>query len=71
MMTVPDLPAVGDVIRYRTKTARRGYLESIERVGVVTVIWTNGWDGPHIDTTTGCCIPSLGDQWHIEKGETV
>ncbi len=59
------LPEIGQRIRYATKTAKRGYLETITREGTVTHIWTNGWDGAQINTENekGCCIPSLGDTW--------
>lgn len=59
------LPEVGQRIWYRTKTAQRGTLEVVERIGVVQCIWTNGWDGPHIQTDTGHCIPALGDIWKV------
>ena len=70
-MTRPEalaaLPVIGQRIRYQTKTARRGHLERIERVGVVMCIWGNGWDGAHIDCDDGgCCIPSLGDTWEAD-----
>ena len=62
-----ELPEIGQWIRYRTKTAKRGRIESIERIGRVTCIWGNGWDGAYIDTTEerGCCIPALGDTWEV------
>lgn len=59
------LPKNGDRIRYRTKTAVRGFLEEVVREGIVQGIWGNGWDGPHISTDTGHCIPSLGDSFEI------
>ena len=62
-----SLPAVGQRIRYHTKTAQRGYLEHVTRDGTVTAIWSNGWDGPHIATDTGTCIPALGDTWAPEE----
>jgi hypothetical protein len=59
-----NLPMVGQRIRYQTKTAKRGYLERETREGAVTMIWSNGWDGPHINVDDGgCCIPALGDTW--------
>jgi len=66
-MTPPlaETPQIGDRIRYTTKTAKRGWMEAVTREGVITCIWGNGWDGPHINTTTGTFIPSLGDTWEM------
>lgn len=66
--TIVHLPTVGQRVKYRTRTATRGWLEDVEREGVVTIIWGNGWDGAHIDTTTGGFIPSLGDTWEVIDG---
>jgi hypothetical protein len=67
---MPGLPMIGARIRYTTRTATTGCLQTVERVGVVRVVWTNGWDGAHIETDTGCCIPSLGDTWtELPKGQ--
>ena len=59
------VPEVGQMIRYVTATAKRGFLERVEREGRVECVWGNGWDGPHITTDTGTCIPSLGDTWVV------
>jgi len=58
-----NLPTEGERILYSTKSARNGTLTLEMRRGTVLAIWDNGWDGPHISTTTGHCIPSLGDTW--------
>ena len=69
MTLTPDevfdrLPNVGDRVIYTTKTARHGRgLELEMRKGSVLAVWSNGWDGPHVSTTTGCFIPALGDTW--------
>lgn len=52
-------PEIGQRIRYTTKTARRGYLETETREGVVMCLWTNGWDGGHISVDDGGhCFPA-------------
>lgn len=63
-MSDHPLPEVGDRIRYQTRTARRGFLENIEREGTVTCIW--GYDNEVMIRTEdehGHCVPSLGDTW--------
>ena len=60
------LPEIGDIVRYRTKHARRGILREETRIGTVTVIWAHSSeDGPYIDTTSGTFIPALGDTWEM------
>ena len=68
----PKSPKVGARIRYTTRTARRGWLETETREGVVTCVWTNGWDGPHINIDDGGhCIPALGDTFEIVRAPDV
>lgn len=63
-MTAP-LPMIGQYVRFVTKTAHTGTLQctlqSIERTGIVTLVWSNG--EVVVDTDAGSFIPEFGDTW--------
>lgn len=55
-------PAVGERVRYTTRTARRGYLESLSGEGVVAALGAG--IEPHFRIVDGPCVcPTLGDTW--------
>lgn len=57
-------PPIGSVVRVRTQTAQRGYLEPVTVTGTV-VAWGGGVE-PHFRLHTGRCIhPTLGDTWEL------
>lgn len=57
-------PPIGSRVAYCTKTAVRGYLESV--TGTATVVARGAGVEPHVTLDDGRCIhPTLGDTWEF------